>query len=54
LVLNEVDNPVQSTLNKIKNILGTNSIIALTLNKKQKITYEGYLKIKSISLGKRK
>jgi tRNA G10 N-methylase Trm11 len=47
-------NSIQMSLNKIKNKLNTVSIIAIVLNKKQKIDYEGYIKIKSFTLGKRK
>lgn len=47
-------NPIQESLNKIKDILSTKSILAIILNKKQTIEYSGYDKIKSFKLGKRK
>lgn len=47
-------NPIQESLNKIKDRLNTKSIVAIILNKKQTIEYNGYDKIKSFKLGKRK
>ena len=47
-------NPIQASLDKIKNGLGEVSIVAIVLNKKQEISYKGYTKIKSFKSGKRK
>lgn len=52
--LNKEENPVQIFLNKIKDRLNDNSVVAIVLNKKQAISFEGYTKIKSFKLGKRK
>jgi tRNA G10 N-methylase Trm11 len=47
-------NPIQASLDKIKNRLNNISIVAIVLNKKQEILYKGYTKIKSFKLTKRK
>lgn len=47
-------NPLQQSLNNIKNKISQKSIIAVSLNKKQEATYEGYSKIKSFKIGARK
>ncbi len=52
--LQEGINPIQVTLDKIKGVLSKNAIIAIVVNKKQEISYEGYSKIKSFKFGKRK
>ena len=52
--LSKEENPVQIFLNKIKHILNDNSVVAIVLNKKQVISFEGYAKVKSFKLGKRK
>lgn len=52
--LKEGENPVQMFLDKIKDRLNKDSVVAIVLNKKQEISYEGYIKLKSFKLGKRK
>lgn len=52
--LNKEENPVQIFLDKIKNRLNDNSVVVIVLNKKQEIFYDGYKKVKSFKLGKRK
>jgi 23S rRNA (guanine2535-N1)-methyltransferase len=47
-------NPTQQFLNNIKNILSTHSILAISANKKQEITHDGYTKIETFKIGKRK
>ncbi|MFZ1019410.1 MAG: hypothetical protein WAN61_00255 [Minisyncoccia bacterium] len=47
-------NPIQIFLDKVKNRLSKNAIVAIVSNKKQEIKYEGYIKIKSFKSGKRK
>lgn len=50
----EGENPIQMLLDKIKNKLSKNSVVAIILNKKQEVSYLGYTKLKSYKLGKRK
>ncbi len=50
----EGKNPIQITLDKIKNRLNEVSIVAVVLNKKQEIKYNGYEKIKTLKFPKRK
>ncbi len=52
--LKEGINPVQASLNKIKDRLTKNAVVTIVLNKKQEIKYDGYEKIKSFKSGKRK
>lgn len=52
--LKEGMNPAQIFLNNIKNILKVNAVVAVVLNKKQEIKFEGYSKVKSFKSGKRK
>lgn len=47
-------NPTQKFLNNIKKHISSKVLVALSMNKKQEITYEGYSKIKSFQLGARK
>ncbi|QQR50549.1 hypothetical protein IPF86_01355 [Candidatus Nomurabacteria bacterium] len=47
-------NPTQKFLNKIKTRLAKVSIVAIVLNKKQEIKYDGFVKIKTLKLEKRK
>lgn len=49
----EID-PAQEFLNKIKNRLKKNSIIAIVFNKQQKFLHEGFNKVKGFKVGKRK
>jgi tRNA G10 N-methylase Trm11 len=44
----------QIFLNKIKTCLSKGAVVAIVTNKKQKITYSGYCKLKTLVLGKRK
>jgi len=47
-------NPAQQFLNKIKDRLKKNSVIAIVFNKQQKVLYEGFNKVRSFKIGKRK
>jgi hypothetical protein len=46
--------PVQESLDKLKSRLNKTSIVALVSNKKQEILHEGYTKIKTLKVPKRK
>ena len=48
------ENSTQIFLNKIKTCLSKGAVVAIVTNKKQKITYSGYCKLKTLVLGKRK
>jgi len=52
--LKEGENSIQASLDKIKDRLAKNSIVAIVLNKKQEIMYDGYTKVKSFKFTKRK
>ena len=52
--LSKEENPMQIFLDKIKNRLNDNSVVAIVLNKKQEVSLDGFKKIKSFKLGKRK
>ncbi len=52
--LKEGSNPVEIFLNKIKNRLNSNAIVALILNKKQEVSFKEYKLIKKFKIGKRK
>jgi len=47
-------NPTQRFLDKVRDRLSKESIVAVSFNKKQKVEYEGFNKIKAFTLGKRK
>jgi hypothetical protein len=47
-------NPTQQFLDKIKDRLNKKSIVTVVSDKQQTISYEGYYKIKSFKVGKRK
>lgn len=47
-------NPIQVTLNKIKDRLSDISVVAIVMNKKQEIKHEGYNRIEKFNIGKRK
>ncbi len=47
-------NPTQQFLNKIKDRLKKNSVVVIVSNKQQKVIYEGFNKVKSFKVGKRK
>lgn len=51
---NEAINPTQQFLNNVKGFTSQKILIAISMNKKQKATYEGYSKIKSFQIGTRK
>lgn len=48
------ENPVQASLDKIKDRLSKNGIVAIVANKKQEISYKGYIKVKALKFPKRK
>ncbi len=48
------ENPTQEFLNKIRDYISPKSIIAISTNKKQKVTFEGFSKIKTFKIGVRK
>lgn len=52
--LEDNNNPTQIFLNKVKSLLKKEAVIAIVADKKQKITYNGYNKIKTFTLGKRR
>lgn len=47
-------NPTQQFLNHIKEYMLSKALIAISINKKQRVSYEGYSKIKSFQIGTRK
>lgn len=47
-------NPAQQFLNKIKDRLKKNSVIAIVYNKQQKVIHDGFNKVKGFKVGKRK
>ncbi len=51
---NKTADPSQQFLNKVAEILASNGIISISIDKKQAIAHEGYTKLKSFSIGKRK
>ena len=46
-------NPTQLFLNNIRSILKPKAIIVISLDKKQKVSYEGYKRVERLRLGKR-
>lgn len=50
----EQDNQTQKFLNNIKNILSPKSIVAISSNKKQELQFNGYEKVGTFKIGKRK
>lgn len=47
-------NPAQEFLNKVKGRLKRNSVVAIVFNKQQKVLHDGFIKIKTYKVGKRK
>ncbi len=47
-------NPTQQFLNNVKSFISKKALIVLSMNKKQKVTYIGYSKVKSFQIGARK
>ncbi len=47
-------NPAQEFLNKIKDRLKKNAVVAIVFNKQQKVLHDGFNKVKGFKVGKRK
>lgn len=52
--INDEIDPAQEFLNKIKDRLRKNAVVAIVFNKQQKVLHDGFNKVKGFKVGKRK